>query len=105
MSGMFRKRPNKKAGRSVSWQRAELESQKVRVRLIMFSGADHALASLLTGKTIAIDDNQSASNGNAQRAIAAAGATEVRLSVGQAKALDRMISGEVPAAVLTLAYP
>jgi TRAP-type uncharacterized transport system substrate-binding protein len=59
----------------------------------------------LTGKNIAIDDKQSASTGNVQRAIAAAGAAEVQLSAGQTKAVDRLISGEVSAAVLTLAYP
>ena len=59
----------------------------------------------LTGKNIAIDDKQSASTGNVQRAIAAAGATEVQLSANQTKAVDRLISGEVSAAVLTLAYP
>jgi ABC-type phosphate/phosphonate transport system substrate-binding protein len=78
--------------------------------------ADHLVALLmarpeiksvsdLTGKKIATDDEQSASNGNVQRAIAAAGATEVQLSGDQTKALNRLISGEVPAAVLTLAYP
>ena len=33
----------------------------------------------------------------------AAGAAEVQFSEGQAGAIDRLISGEVPAAVLTLA--
>jgi hypothetical protein len=47
----------------------------------------------LTRKTIAIDEGQFASAGNVRTAIAAAGAVEVQLSV---------ISGEVPAAVLTL---
>jgi TRAP-type uncharacterized transport system substrate-binding protein len=78
--------------------------------------ADHLVALLmvrpeiksvsdLTGKTIAIDDRQSASTGNLQRAIAAAGATEVQLSADQTKAVNRLISGEVSAAVLALAYP
>jgi len=56
----------------------------------------------LTNKIIAIDDRYSASNGNVRTAIAAAGAAEVQLSERQAKAIDRLISGEVPAAVLTL---
>jgi hypothetical protein len=56
----------------------------------------------LTSKIIAIDDRHSASNGNIRTAIAAAGAAEVQLSEGQAKAIDRLISGDVPAAVLTL---
>jgi TRAP-type uncharacterized transport system substrate-binding protein len=59
----------------------------------------------LTNKKIAIDDRQSASNDSVRTAIAAAGATEVQLSNGQARAIDRLISGEVPAAVLTSAYP
>jgi hypothetical protein len=59
-------------------------------------------ASDLTSKIIAIDDRYSASNGTVRTAIAAAGAAEVQLSEGQAKAVDRLISGEVPAAVLTL---
>jgi TRAP-type uncharacterized transport system substrate-binding protein len=63
------------------------------------------LVSDLTGQTIAIDDRYSASNGNVRTAIAAAGAAEVQLSEDQAKAIDRLISGEVPAAVLTLVSP
>jgi hypothetical protein len=59
-------------------------------------------ASDLTSKIIAIDDRYAASNGTVRTAIAAAGAAEVQLSEGQAKAIDRLISGEVPAAVLTL---
>ena len=59
----------------------------------------------LTNKKIAIDDSQSASNDRVRTAIAAAGATEVQLSNGQTRAIDRLIRGEVPAAVLTSAYP
>jgi hypothetical protein len=61
--------------------------------------------SALTGKDIAIDGQQSASNGIVRTAIVAAGAAEVQLSDGQTKAVDRLISGEVPAAVLTLVSP
>jgi TRAP-type uncharacterized transport system substrate-binding protein len=56
----------------------------------------------LTGKTIAIDDGQSAAKENVRTALVATGATETQLSEGQTKAVDRLISGEVPAAVLTL---
>jgi hypothetical protein len=35
-------------------------------------------------------------------ALVAAGAGEVQLSMGDAKAVDRVVDGEVPAAVLTL---
>jgi hypothetical protein len=59
----------------------------------------------LTGKIIAIDDEHAASNGSVRTAIAAAGAPEVQLSNSQTKAIDRVISGEVPAAVLTLVSP
>ena len=59
----------------------------------------------LANKEIAIEDNQSASNGNLRTAIAAAGAVEVQLSDGHTKAIDRLLSGEVPAAVLTLVSP
>ena len=59
----------------------------------------------LTSKIIAIDDWHSASVGNVRTAIVAAGATEVQLSDGQTKAINRLISGEVPAAVLALVSP
>ena len=52
-----------------------------------------------------MDDRHSASGDKVRSAIAASGATEVRLSEGQPRAIDRLIGGEVPAAVLTLAYP
>ena len=56
----------------------------------------------LGSKIIAIDDRHSASNDRVRTAIAAAGATEVQLSGGQTKAINRLISGEVPASVLAL---
>jgi len=61
----------------------------------------------LTGKGIAIDDRYSASSDKVRTAIAAAGAgaAEIQLSAGQTKAIDRLLRGEVPAAVLTLLYP
>ena len=57
----------------------------------------------LAGKSIAIDDKQSAVSGNVRNAIAAAGAPEVQLTANQTKAIDRVVGGEVPASVLTLA--
>ena len=59
----------------------------------------------LTSKIIAIDDRHSASAGNVRTAIVAAGATEVQLSDDQTKAINRLIRGEVPAAVLALVSP
>ncbi len=59
----------------------------------------------LTGKDIAVENRRSASNALIRTAIAAAGATEVQLNEGHTKALDRVIGGEVPAAVLALVSP
>ena len=59
----------------------------------------------LAGTNIAIDDKHSAADSNIRTAMAAAGAAEVQLTASQTKAIDRVISGEVPASVLTLASP
>ena len=56
----------------------------------------------LASKTIAIDNRHSASNDKVRTAIVAAGAVEVQLSDGETKATDRLMSGDVPAAVLAL---
>jgi hypothetical protein len=56
----------------------------------------------LTSKTIAIDNKYAASNDRIRTAILAAGANEAQLSDGEAKATDRVMSGDVPAAVLAL---
>ena len=58
----------------------------------------------LNNRNIAIEQKQSAASGSVSAALMAAGAAEVQFSEGQA-AIDRLISGEVPAAVLTLASP
>jgi hypothetical protein len=55
---------------------------------------------------VAVDGKLSAAASNRVRtAIAAAGAGEVQLADSRGKAVDRVISGEVPAAVLTLVSP
>jgi NMT1/THI5 like len=59
----------------------------------------------LTGKDVAMADRQSASSASIRTAIAAAGAVEVQLNEGHAKTIDRLIAGEVPAAILTLVSP
>jgi hypothetical protein len=56
----------------------------------------------LTGKTIAVDNKYAASNDIIRTAIVAAGANEAQLSDGETKATDRVMSGDVPAAVLAL---
>jgi TRAP-type uncharacterized transport system substrate-binding protein len=59
----------------------------------------------LAGKSIAIGNGRSVSSDGVRTALVKAGAAEVQLTENQAKALGRMISGQVPAAVLTLASP
>ena len=59
----------------------------------------------LNNKTIAIEAKQSASSGRVSAALMAAGAADVQFSEGQASAIERLISGEVPAAVVTLISP
>src|SRR5690349_17751733 len=56
----------------------------------------------LAGKDIAIGDQQAASSTAIRAAIASAGAAEVKLNEGSTKAIDRLVGGEVQAAVLTL---
>jgi len=57
----------------------------------------------LNNKNIAIEEKQSATSGRVSAALMAAGAAEVQFSEVKSSAIDRLISGEVPAAVLTLA--
>ncbi len=63
----------------------------------------------LNNKNIAIGEKQSAASGSVSAALMAAGAAEVQFSEGKGEgnsgAIDRLISGEVPAAVLALASP
>ena len=57
----------------------------------------------LNNKNIAIEEKQSPASGSVSAALMAAGATEVQFSEAKTGAIDRLIKGEVPAAVLTLA--
>jgi hypothetical protein len=72
---------------------------------LLITGPAIKSVSDLSGKEVAIEDRQSASNASIRTAITAAGATDVQLNEGHAKAIDRLIAGEVPAAVLTLVSP
>jgi hypothetical protein len=54
----------------------------------------------LNNKSIAITEKQSASSGRVSAALMAAGAAEVQFSEVKSSAIDRLISGEVPAAVV-----
>ena len=61
--------------------------------------------SYLADKSVAIDHWQSASTSNVRTAIVAAGAAEVQMSEGKTLAIGRLMSGEVPAAVVSLLSP
>lgn len=54
----------------------------------------------LNNKNIAITEKQSASSGRVSAALMAAGAAEVQFNEVKASAIERLMSGEVPAAVL-----
>jgi len=69
---------------------------------VMMARSEMKSVSDLAGKTIAIDDRYSAFTGSVKTALVAAGASEVQLSEGQATAINRLVNGEVPAAVLAL---
>jgi hypothetical protein len=56
----------------------------------------------LAGKNIAIDDRYLVSSADVRNAIAAAGGLLVQLSAGKTTAIDRLVNGEVPAAVVAL---
>ena len=75
-----------------------------RVALLM-TRTEIKSVSDLAGKDVAIEGQQSASSSSIQAAIASAGAAEVRLAEGSMKAIDRLVGGEVQAAVLTLVSP
>jgi hypothetical protein len=72
---------------------------------LLLSRPDVKSAAELKGLNVAIDVTQSAIEQDVQFALAAVGATEVQLSVSDANPLDRLISGDVKAAVLKLVSP
>jgi hypothetical protein len=70
---------------------------------ILVAGHDVKSVADLAGKTIAIDDRYSESSiSRVRTAMVAAGAPEVQLSKGQTTAINRLVSKEVPAAVVGL---
>jgi hypothetical protein len=74
------------------------------VALLIASG-DIKSVSDLDNKDLAIEQGQSVPRAIIGIALAAAGAPGVRVSEGQTKPFDRVTSGEVPAALLTLVSP
>ena len=70
---------------------------------VLVAGPDVKSVSDLAGKTIAIDDRYSeTSMSRVRAAMAAAGAPDVQLSKGQTTAINRLVSKQVPAAVVGL---
>jgi hypothetical protein len=67
---------------------------------LVLAGPEINSLSDLNNKNIAITQKQSASSGRVSAALMAAGAAEVRFSEVKASAIDRLIDGEVPAAVV-----
>jgi hypothetical protein len=78
---------------------ASPDDQDDLVALVLTRPEVHSLSDL-NNKTIAITEKQSASSGRISVALMAAGAAEVQFSEVKASAIDRLISGEVPAAVV-----
>ena len=78
---------------------ASLDDQDNLVALVLTRPEINSLSDL-NNKRIAITEKQSASSGRVSAALMAAGAAEVQFSEAKASAIDRLISGEVPAAVV-----
>ena len=69
---------------------------------LLISRPDIKSAAALKGSNVAVDAAQSGNKEDIGLALAAAGATETQLSVSDASPLDRLVSGDVQAAVLKL---
>lgn len=72
---------------------------------IVVAGPEIKSVSDLTGKIVAIDDKYSNANARIHAAIVSAGAADSLLASGESRAMDRLLGGKTPAAVLTLVYP
>jgi hypothetical protein len=84
---------------------AALQNNVNNLVALLITSGDIKTVSDLDDKDLAIDQGQSGRRAIIGIALAAAGAPGVRLSEGQTKPLDRVTSGEVPAALLTLVSP
>ena len=78
---------------------ASLDDPDNLVALVLTRPEINSLSDL-NNKSIAITEKQSASSGRVSAALMAAGAAEVQFSEVKSSAIDRLISGEVPAAVV-----
>jgi hypothetical protein len=73
--------------------------------ILLISRSDVKSASALNGLSIAINAAQAGVEEDIRSALVGAGAMETQLSVSDASPLDRLVNGEVPAAVLNLVSP
>jgi hypothetical protein len=78
---------------------ASLDDPDNMVALVLTRPEINSLSDL-NNKSIAITEKQSASSGRVSAALMAAGAAEVQFSEVKASAIERLINGEVPAAVV-----
>ena len=69
---------------------------------LLIARPDLKSASALKGLNVAIDAGQSAAEQDIRSALAAVGATDAQLQVSDVSPLDRLISGDVQAAVVKL---
>jgi hypothetical protein len=84
---------------------AALQNNVNNLIALLITSGDIQSVSDLDNKDLAIEQGQSVPRAIVGIALAAAGAPGVRLSEGQTKAFDRVTSGEVSAALLTLVSP
>jgi hypothetical protein len=78
---------------------APLDDPDNLVALVLAGPGINSLSDL-NNKNIAIAEKQSASSGRVSAALMAAGAAEVQFSEVKSSAIDRLMNGEVPAAVV-----
>jgi hypothetical protein len=96
--------PNAKERAAAKAGPAPSDNPDLLVAVVM-ARPDISSVANLAGKIVAIDDRYAKSIGTVRIAIVAAGAPEVQLSEGATTAINRLTSGEVPAAVVALVSP
>ena len=87
--------------RTIEINAGDADALKPPVALLL-ARPDVKSAAELKGLNVAIDATQSTFEQDVRLALAAVGATEVRLSVSDASPLDRLVSGDIQADVIKL---
>jgi hypothetical protein len=82
--------------------RAAQQSSADDLVAVLMARPDIQSVSDLKGKNLAIDEKYSGSSGSVRTAVVAAGAPEVQLNAEPTTALNRLVSGEVPGAIVAL---